>query len=145
MLEIGASLAKAIWYLQDRDIVHSNIRCRNVFVAKYDQSITVKLSDTGVPDYTRPDDLFYLAPELLEHRDYKQCTIAGTLPRPFNKSAFGKFPISALNLGDIWAYGTTMWQVFHFGQKVPTCLDEENLLAFYKKGHRLEISGTFST
>lgn len=51
MLEIGASLAKALWYLQDRNIVHSNIRCRNVFVAKHGTSMTVKLSDTGVPDY----------------------------------------------------------------------------------------------
>ena len=51
---------------------------RNVFVSRFESGIlTVKLGDSGIPDYTDPAEIFFLPYEVFHDLSHKRCTPKG--------------------------------------------------------------------
>lgn len=119
LLEAAACLARALWYLEEQDIVHGNIRLANVFVATHEpgESFKVKLGDNGLPDYTSPEQVHWLSFELL----------LDTCPTASKCST----------KGDVWALATTLWQLFSYGEMPLTNIDPMLAKQQYLRGDRL--------
>ncbi|CAG7733213.1 unnamed protein product [Allacma fusca] len=112
LIEAAGQIAKALWFLEDHGIVHGNIRCHNVLVYEHtDSAFVVKLADPSIPDYSL-QDIHWIPPELYEI--------------PSLAKAYGT--------ADVWALGTTLWQVFSYGKKPPEDLSYK---AKYSCGWRL--------
>ena len=121
-------------YLEEQKIVHTNVRLANVFVSQHEvgSCFKVKLGDPGLPgnvvllkpnpfffsisrdflkffnnffhhpaDYTNESEVHWLSFELL----IDSCpTASKCTPK-----------------GDVWAFATTLWELFSYGQS-PTSL-----------------------
>ncbi|KAF7995940.1 hypothetical protein HCN44_007047 [Aphidius gifuensis] len=117
MVEASACLATALWHLEESGIVHGNIRCRKLLVhAHTDNRLTVKLADPGLFRYTN-SDIHWIPPE---------CYANNELARRSTRA-------------DVWALGTTMWQIFSRGALLPPCKDIDAVKKFYSNGKRLSI------
>nr|ACJ63722.1 Janus kinase [Artemia franciscana] len=93
LVEASSYLANAVYYLGEIGAVHGKIRSWNLFVYKYSQdSLKVKLSDPIVPMEVE-NEIAWIPIEYHTH------------------------PLSSLNslTTDIWAFGTTLWEIFSFG------------------------------
>jgi hypothetical protein len=117
LVEAATALARALWYLEEQNIVHTNIRLSNVFVAAHEvgSCFKVKLGDPGLPDYTLPEEVHWLSFELL----LDSCPT----------------PSKCTTQGDVWAFATSLWQLFTFGEapQVDTILAKNQ----YLNGDRL--------
>ena len=128
LLESATSLAKALWYLAEKQIVHSNIRLCNVLVAAHDvndaasSGLKVKLGDPGLPDYADPNEVHWLSFELL----------LDSCPTP------SKCTLK----GDVWAFATTLWELFSYGDR--PSLDHKFAKKQYLDGHRLGLPRSLS-
>ncbi|XP_034935206.1 tyrosine-protein kinase hopscotch [Chelonus insularis] len=117
MVEASACLATAVWHLEENGVVHGNIRCRKLLVhAHTDNSFIVKLADPGLFSYTQAD-IHWLPPEYYDNLEMAKK----------NTSA------------DVWALGTTLWQIFSRGAILPTHQDVNIMKKFYTSGKRLPI------
>ena len=98
LLEAATALARALWYLDEHGIVHSNIRLGNVFVSEHRPGtcFKVKLGDPGLPDYNNPKEAHWLSFELL----LDSCPT----------------PSKCTSKGDVWAFATTLWELFSYGE-----------------------------
>ena len=78
-------------------MVHGNIRCHKIFVvASNANQFQVKLGEPGILTLDRPDNVHWLPVDLLLKNE----------------------PLTRLDLSswsDVWAYGTTLWQILSFG------------------------------
>ncbi|KAK0091600.1 hypothetical protein PV326_002968, partial [Microctonus aethiopoides] len=103
MVEAAACLATALWHLEEHGVVHGNIRCRKllVHIHKNDKFI-VKLTDPGLFNYTQ-SDIHWLPPE---------CYSNPNLARRSTRA-------------DVWALGTTLWEIFSRGAVLPVHNDFE--------------------
>lgn len=113
LVETAYSLAKALHFLQEKQIVHGRIRCSTLQVMyfKPNSEFVVKLGDPGLPTEFSERDVPWIA---IENYD--------------NLSACRK------NLkSDIWAYATTIWEIFSRG--APINLPDP--VQFFKSGERL--------
>ena len=119
LLEAAVSLARALLHLEEQNIVHGNIRLRNVLVAQHEESLKVKLGDPGLPDYSCPEEVHWLSFELL----------VDSCPTPSK----------CTNKSDVWAFATTLWELFSFGE-LPS-LDPVYSKEQYLNGHRLAMPG----
>lgn len=93
---VACQLAKALIFLQEKAIVHGKIRCHNVFVQRL-EPFEVKITDPlGTFDLQR-EQAFWPSEYLpMLHQ--------------------GRFYLSEYDPGiDIWALGTTLWQIFSDG------------------------------
>ena len=89
LLEAAVSMARALLHLEELNIVHSNIRLRNVLVAHHgEDGLKVKLADPGLPDYNVPEEVHWLSFDLL----VDSCPTSS----------------KCTHKGDVWAYGTTV-------------------------------------
>ncbi|XP_014671247.1 PREDICTED: tyrosine-protein kinase JAK1-like [Priapulus caudatus] len=138
LVEAAAFLANGLWYMEDKAVCHGNIRCCNV-MACHDATgkFRVKLSDPGLPS-THADRIHWLPPEnfavINDARSY----------RPSRRA-------------DIWAFGTTLWEIFEFGARPrvddldaveylsQTLSDTEKLVYAYMQGARLQQPGVLAT
>ncbi|XP_033329190.1 tyrosine-protein kinase hopscotch isoform X1 [Megalopta genalis] len=115
MVEATACLATALWHLEENGVVHGNIRCNKLLVhAHTNNSFVVKLADPGLFTYTETD-VHWLPPET------------------YNDPELARHSFQA----DVWAVGTTIWQIFTRGA---TLLDSQNAAAmkkYYRSGKRL--------
>lgn len=112
LVEAATHLARALWYLNVEDIHHNNIRCHNILVAEHtDQSFKVKLSDPGLVRYDQ-HDLHWIPREHHMH------------------------PPLALHdpTTDIWAFSTTLWQIFSLGATPLFDADMEEVRNLYATG-----------
>ena len=93
-----STLARALWYLEEQGIVHANIRLANVFIFEHKPGscFKVKLGDPGLPDYSNPEEVHWLSLELFTH----------SCPTPSR----------CTKEGDVWAFATTLWQIFSYGE-----------------------------
>ncbi|XP_014205005.1 tyrosine-protein kinase hopscotch [Copidosoma floridanum] len=117
MVDAAACLTSALWYLENHNFVHGNIRCRKLMVQEHtDNSFQVKLADPGIFSY-KPADVHWLPPECYENPDLARRT----------------------TLADVWAVGTTMWEIFSRGTIIPCDNDPNVIKKFYASGKRLPI------
>uniref|UniRef100_A0A6G1SIS4 Activated CDC42 kinase 1 n=1 Tax=Aceria tosichella TaxID=561515 RepID=A0A6G1SIS4_9ACAR len=100
LIKLSASfqLAQALRFLDDRQIIHGKIRCHNIMV-KQTNPIHVQLTDPlGVIDIHR-DQAFIPS-------EYFSSSVQVCVKRYYSGI-------------DIWAAGTTMWQIFNHGVDPP--------------------------
>lgn len=117
MVEATACLATALWHLEENGIVHGNIRCNKLLVhAHTTNSFVVKLTDPGIFVYTETD-IHWLPPET------------------YNDPELAKYSFQA----DVWAVGTTIWQIFARGITLQEFRNANAMKKYYKSGKRLPI------
>lgn len=115
LVEAATYLANAVWHLEEHGIVHGNVRCRNLLVeAHTETSFKVKLSDPGVPLYS-DDQIHWIPPECYNNF------------RAVRKS----------KAADVWALGTTLWEIFSFGELPLPDIPVSELKQLYQRGVRL--------
>lgn len=95
---ILCQLARALLFLQEKKVVHGKIRCHNIFITKA-EPIKVKITDPlGTIDLEK--DQAFFPPEYF--------------------SIGGEIRIREYDHGiDIWALGTTIWQIYRKGERPP--------------------------
>lgn len=103
---IPCQLASALLFLQEKQIIHGKLRCHNIFLTNLNP-INIKITDPlGSYDFAK--DCAFLPPEL--------CFNAGDLPS-------GQLQIHTTtdyDSGiDVWAFGTTLWQIYSHGRRPP--------------------------
>lgn len=115
LVEAATYLANAVWYLEEHGMVHGNVRCRNLLVETHtENSFKVKLSDPGVPLYS--DDQIHWIP-LECHKNYSE--------------------VKKSKAADVWALGTTLWEIFTYGGHPLPGVPITELKPFYQSGKRL--------
>ncbi|RWS17732.1 tyrosine-protein kinase JAK2-like protein, partial [Dinothrombium tinctorium] len=102
LIESVTYAARALWYLQENNLVHGRIRCHNLLVATYNtNTLRVKLSDPISDNiHNSINENVWIAPEI----------------RNTGKTS----------ATDVWAFGTTVWEIFSYGSK-PDCDDVYDL------------------
>ncbi|XP_014296943.1 tyrosine-protein kinase hopscotch [Microplitis demolitor] len=117
MVEAAACLANALFHLEENGFVHGNIRCRKLLVYSHtDTSFIIKLADPGLFTYTQ-SDIHWLPPECYDNPELARKSISA----------------------DVWALGTTLWQIFSRGSVLPVLHDIDSIKKFYLSGKRLPI------
>ncbi|KAL7041532.1 hypothetical protein ACKWTF_000809 [Chironomus riparius] len=115
LVETAYSLAKALHYLQEKQIVHGRIRCSSLEVTQFlpeNNDFFVKLGDPGLPYNYTEKDIPWIPIE-----DYENLNASRN-----NMKA------------DIWAYATTLWEIFSRGI-TPIV---ENPMEYFMSGRRLQ-------
>ena len=98
LVEAATSLAKALWYLEEHNLIHGNIQCDKVFVMSHDpgKSFKIKLGEPGIPNFKRPNLIYWMPLQMLRQGElcWEKCNIKS----------------------DVWAFATTLWQIFCNGE-----------------------------
>ncbi|XP_041774912.1 tyrosine-protein kinase hopscotch [Anopheles merus] len=105
LIEIGHSLARALYYLQKHGIIHGHIRCSSMLVTQYDegeQRVLAKLGDPGMHGQRRltKHDLLWIP---YEYQDLSEQSVARLRADPAT---------------DAWACTSTLWEIFSRGIKM---------------------------
>ncbi|XP_033312196.1 tyrosine-protein kinase hopscotch isoform X1 [Bombus bifarius] len=117
MVEATACLATALWHLEENGVVHGNIRCNKLLVhAHTNNSFVVKLADPGIFVY-KETDIHWLPPET------------------YNDPELARHSFQA----DVWAVGTTIWQIFARGATLQEFRNTAIMKKYYESGKRLPI------
>ncbi|XP_051167397.1 tyrosine-protein kinase hopscotch [Leptopilina boulardi] len=117
LIEAATSLANAVFHLEEKDIIHGNLRCRKLLVYQHtDKNFIVKLSDPGIFRYG-PSDIHWLPLECYNHPESAKRSIEA----------------------DIWAVGTVIWEIFSRGGTLPMKPNIDSIKKYYASGKRLPI------
>ncbi|RVE43769.1 hypothetical protein evm_011618 [Chilo suppressalis] len=119
--KVAATLARALWDLSEAGLVHGYIRCRRLLLAAHDADrIVIKLSGPSLRSYT-PYDIHWMPIEFFSDMNMAK------------RSA----------VGDIWAFATTLWEVFSYGlspaETNPVLTEKYSQKRATKKQHRLDL------
>lgn len=107
-LAISTQIADALLYLQEKRIIHGKLRCHNIFIHKL-QPLEIKVADP-LGTFDAFEDQAFIAPEIF-----------GTAKRPCVSTYDSSI--------DVWAFGTTLWQIYSGGQRPPAkCFANNTLL-----------------
>lgn len=121
LVDAAHSLACALYYLQEKGLVHGRIRCSSMLVTSYDRNenrLIAKLGDPGLrqqQQYTERD-LFWIPVEYHELGQHEVQLLKRDLK------------------ADIWACSTTLWEIFSRGKR----LLARNVKEFISSGRRLK-------
>ncbi|KDR06554.1 Tyrosine-protein kinase hopscotch [Zootermopsis nevadensis] len=117
LVEAGAFLAKALWHLEDQGVIHGNIRCRKLLVAAHDDNtFLVRLADPGLHLYTEYD-IHWIPSECYSNFEYARHSVAA----------------------DVWAFGTTLWEIFMYGECPPKTSDMKSVKKYYQSNRKLPL------
>lgn len=117
LVEAAKGLARALWYLEEQGCVHGKIRCRNILVSQHEaNAFCVKLSDPGLLVYMN-DDIHWIPPEF------------------YHNLSMAKSSIKA----DTWSFGTTLWEIFSYGELPMAGVPITEAARRYREGERLPI------
>ncbi|XP_017151220.1 tyrosine-protein kinase hopscotch [Drosophila miranda] len=109
LLDLMHGLVRGIHYLEDNKIIHSYIRCSNLYVTKFDPErfmLDAKISDPGYP------------------RPYKESDSPWIPVKYYNNLQAAK-----LDLGtQLWAFATTIYEIFSRCQRDLRTVRQEELL-----------------
>lgn len=96
--------------------MHGRIRCSSLEVTKYspDREFVVKLADPGIPNDFSVNDVPWIPIE-----DYGNLNESRKNPK-----------------ADIWAYSTTLWEIFSYGTS-PLHVHCSDIMNFFSSGNRL--------
>ncbi|XP_045617240.1 tyrosine-protein kinase hopscotch isoform X2 [Procambarus clarkii] len=112
LVEAATYLARALWYLNVEGVQHNKIRCHNIFVAAHtDRTFKVKLGDPGLVRYDQHD--LHWIPR--EHHFQPPLALSDSTT-------------------DIWAFSTTVWQIFSLGEMPLPGADMEEVRKLYATG-----------
>ncbi|XP_071541156.1 tyrosine-protein kinase hopscotch [Panulirus ornatus] len=112
LVEAATYLARALWYLNVEGVQHNNIRCHNILVADHtDKTFKVKLGDPGLVRYDQRD--LHWIPR--EHHFQPPLALSDATT-------------------DIWAFSTTLWQIFSLGVMPLPGADMEEVRKLYATG-----------
>ncbi|XP_058167943.1 tyrosine-protein kinase hopscotch [Anopheles ziemanni] len=105
LIEVGHSLARALYYLQKHGIIHGHIRCSTMQVINYDASghrILAKLGDPGMNGQRRltKEDLLWIP---YEYQDLSEHSVAKLRHDPAS---------------DAWSCTSALWEIFSRGRKM---------------------------
>ncbi|GJQ70199.1 putative Band 4.1 homologues [Trypoxylus dichotomus] len=115
LIEASSNLASALWHLEEHGIIHGRIRCRKLLVHNHDSNnFSIKLSDPGISSGYPPSDVHWIPIEC------------------YNNINYAKHSTPA----DVWAFGTTLWEIFMFGEVIQK-IDHHEAMKMYKNGKRL--------
>ncbi|KFM64636.1 Protein-tyrosine kinase 2-beta, partial [Stegodyphus mimosarum] len=115
LVEAAYHIARALWYLEEQQCCHGSIRCHNIMVASHtDNSFKVKLADPGVISYSDAD-IHWIPPEC--YNDYSRA--------------------ASSTAADVYAFGTTLWEIFSYGAKPFSNLSPKEAKELYQKGSSL--------
>ncbi|ALC49431.1 hop, partial [Drosophila busckii] len=109
LLDMMHGLVRGMHYLEDSKIIHSYIRCANLYVTKYDQEkheLHAKISDPG---YARP---------------YKRSDSPWIPYNYYNNLEAAKLDPST----QLWAFATTMYEIFSRGQIALEQFEQRDLI-----------------
>ncbi|KAJ7986877.1 hypothetical protein DPEC_G00332960 [Dallia pectoralis] len=122
-LEVAKQLAWAMHYLEDKNLIHGNVCAKNVLLIREEDRKGgsppfIKLSDPGISITVLPKDVLveripWVPPECLEE------------PRHLTLAT------------DMWAFGTTLWEICSGGDKPLGTLDSSKKRLFYEDRHQL--------
>lgn len=122
-LEVAKQLAWAMYFLEEKHVVHGNVCAKNVLlIREEDQRVGnppfIKLSDPGISVTVLPKEILleripWVPPECIE--DLANLSLAA----------------------DKWAFGTTLWEIFSNGDKPLATLDNCKKRQFYQDYHQL--------
>nr|XP_022913814.1 tyrosine-protein kinase hopscotch [Onthophagus taurus] len=122
LIEASSALANALWHLEDIGIVHGKIRCKKLLVCNHDsREFKVKLGLPSIKTSYEKEELHWIPIECYGKED-----LAKTSPA-----------------ADVWAYGTTLWEIFSYGQKIKS-IELNQMRMWYNTGKRLPKPNTCS-
>jgi len=128
LLEAATCLARALYYLEDNNIVHGEIRARNIYVAHHsDSQFKVKLCEGGLEGPSK-EDVHWL--------DFQQ--LQSILSTESLCSSSNIIPTLA---GDVWSFGTTLWEIFSLGKSPLPGVPWQDAARQYIAGYRLPWPG----
>ncbi|KAH8416569.1 hypothetical protein KR222_009855 [Zaprionus bogoriensis] len=109
LLDVMHGLVRGMHYLEDNKIIHSYIRCANLYVTKYDPGkyvLDAKISDPGYP------------------RPYKQSDSPWIPIKYYSNLEAAKLDSST----QLWAFATTIYEIFSRGQFALERLTQNELI-----------------
>ncbi|KAH1006252.1 hypothetical protein HUJ05_007002 [Dendroctonus ponderosae] len=114
LIEACVALALALWHLHENNMIHGRVRCRKLMVYQHNEKgFIVKLTDGGVNTPHVDEDIHWTAPECYITKDRRS-------PE-----------------ADIWALATTFYEIFAWGEPIPTHRAASELMKWYENGNRL--------
>ncbi|XP_059060811.1 tyrosine-protein kinase hopscotch [Achroia grisella] len=114
LLKVSASVARALWDLSEAGVVHGRLRCRRLLLAAAaPDRLIVKLAGPSLRPYTA-DDVHWMPIEFFDDMNLAKRSV----------------------VGDIWAFATTIWEVFSNGLS-PLETNPVMTAISYKRGNRL--------
>uniref|UniRef100_A0A8C3A286 Receptor protein-tyrosine kinase n=1 Tax=Cyclopterus lumpus TaxID=8103 RepID=A0A8C3A286_CYCLU len=120
LLNWCVQIAKGMYYLEEKRMVHRNLAARNVLLKN---NYTAQISDYGIADLLYPDDKKYFYNEV--KTPIKWMALESILFRRYTHQS------------DVWSYGVTVWEMMSNGAEPYTAMRPQDVPDLLEKGERL--------